>query len=320
MVDDAAVVETTELDFPEWLTGPDGPLGPEAVIIRGERLRFWGLSEVWRLQLGGPASRSVIVKRGTGEMAEEARIYRKLVVPLAIAAPTLLAATGGDGIEPVVLVLEDVGRDTLEQRPTADGYRAAVRALARMRAAATRRLADKPAIGAGLRWTTADFVDTTRRADRGLATVRPDLASALETPARVLIERLGRLTEQPDTIVHGDFHAKNLIHAGDGRIFPVDWPGAYVHPHLGDLYCLMREADKHGLARDIGTADLPEVFAREAGVEPDLVRDQLVTGGLCWTLIALRWVVEEGIHAVPESRDWIDELVTDLQALAGQQV
>jgi hypothetical protein len=46
MVDDAAVVETTEPDFPEWLTDPAGPLGPETVIVRGERLRFWGLPTV----------------------------------------------------------------------------------------------------------------------------------------------------------------------------------------------------------------------------------------------------------------------------------
>jgi hypothetical protein len=35
------------------------------------------------------------------------------------------------------------------------------------------------------------------------------------------------------TIIHSDFHAKNLIHGIGGRIVPVDWPGAYVHPHLG---------------------------------------------------------------------------------------
>jgi hypothetical protein len=96
----------------------------------------------------------------------------------------------------------------------------------------------------------------------------------------------------------------------------VDWPSAHVHAHLGDLYCLLREADKRGLARDAGTAALPEAFAREAGADVRNVVDDLVTGGLCWIMLALRWLVDEGIRAVPESREWIDELVADCSALA----
>ena len=123
-------------------------------------------------------------------------------------------------------------------------------------------------------------------------------------------------TIQPATIVHSDFHAKNLMHGPDGRIVPVDWPLAYLHPHLGDLYCLLRDARKAGLADAVGESALPEVFAEESGTSPAAVRDRMVTGGLCWTTVALCWVLEEGIHVVPESADWIDELVTDLRALA----
>ena len=36
---------------------------------------------------------------------------------------------------------------------------------------------------------------------------------------------------------------------------------------------------------------------------------QLALGGVVWTLRALRWVLEEGIHVVPEATGWIDELV-----------
>ena len=276
--------------FPAWLPGP---------LIDGEQLRHWGLSEVWRVRLGGPEPRSVIVKRGTGDEAREARSYRDLVVPLGIAAPEVLAATGGDDGEPMVLVLADVGPQTLEQRPTADGYRAAVRALARMRAVAAARLAQDPSIGAGLRRTTADFVDDAERADLGFS-------------VRVLVDRLDRLAGAPPTIVHDDYHAKNLIHTAEGGIVPVDWSGAYLHPHLGDLYCLIREADNLGLP----TAELPGVYAREAGVDPGWVADQVVTGGMCWTVTTLRWLAEEGLQAIPESRDWIPGLVAELRNLA----
>ena len=346
MVHDAAVAKVSEHALPGWLTDPAGPLGPDAVIIDGQRLRYWGLSEVWRIQLVAPVPRSVIVKRGTGEMAVEAGRYQSLVVPLGIVAPRLLAATGGVGGEPVVLVLEDVGQTTLEERPTAEGYREAVRGLARMRATAARslavqnpaarnlavqnpaarnlatwniaapNLADQPAIGTEIFWGKDDFVDATHRAASGISALRPDLAGALDTTTSVLVQRLDRIDDEPNTIVHGDFQAKNLIHADAGRIIAVDWPGAYIHSHLGDLYCLIRDADRQGLTLDVDTAALPKVFAREAGMDRDQVADQLITGGLCWTILALRWVVEEGIHAVPESRDWIEELVTDCRRLS----
>lgn len=168
------MIDATETDFPDWLTDPQGPLGPDAVFVCGEPLRQWGLSEVWRLQLGGPEPRSVIVKRGTGEMAEEARRYRELVVPLGIAAAGLLAAQGGDG-QPVVLVLEDVGPDTLEQRPTVKGYEEAARTLARMRAVAARRLAQDP-VEEGIHAVpiSVDWIDELVADARSLAGQRPD--------------------------------------------------------------------------------------------------------------------------------------------------
>jgi hypothetical protein len=313
---DVAVIVQAESDLPDWLTGPHGPLGPDAVFVRGELLRCWGLSEVWRLQLGGPEPRSVIVKRGTGEMAEEARRYRELVVPLGIAAPRLLTTRGGDDGQPVVLVLQDVGSSTLEQRPTAAGYEMAVRTLSKIRAVAARRLARDPAIGMRLRQTVDDFAETAHRAAVGLAELRPDLAEALDGPAKVLTHRLEQLSGQPDTIVHGDFQGKNLIHGAEGSIVPVDWPGAYVHPNLGDLYLLLREARHHERILKIDANGLINVFAREAETDPVSVREQIRTGGLCWTMLALRWAVEEGVRTVPVSAGWIDELVADALSLA----
>jgi Ser/Thr protein kinase RdoA (MazF antagonist) len=208
-----------------------------------------------------------------------------------------------------------VGHDTLEQRPDAAGYRAAVRALADMRREAARRLRRDPSIAAGLRLTTADVLDAGRRAGAGLAALRPDLAGCLDRPTQVLIDRLRRVTE-PETLVHGDFHAKNLVHAPDGRVVVVDWPGASVHGHLGDLYCLCREAGRRGRT-DVEGVALPDLFAREAGLDPRTVAEHMTTGGLCWTVLVLRWMVEEGLQVVPESRGWVDDLVTDCRRLAG---
>ena len=270
-------------------------------VVAAELLRKWGLSEVWRVELAGAPVRSVIVKRGSGEMAAEADRYQRLVVPLGLDAPRLL------GVDP--LVLEDVGPDNLEQRPIPGGHREAVRTLARMRATATRALTADPSIGAGLRRSTADFADLARRAGAGLAAVRPDLAGALDDPARELIRRLDRAAGRPGTIVHSDFHPKNLVHAAGGRLVAVDWPLAYLHFHLGDLYCLIRET---------GQPELAGVYAEESGAGLATVLDDVTTGGLCWTLLTLRWLVEEGLTAIPESAGWLDGLVAELRGLVSR--
>ncbi|GIF77912.1 phosphotransferase family protein [Asanoa siamensis] len=298
----AVVIETP---LPDWLPDLDGK------IVGGHRLRGWALSEVWRVQLSGAAWNSVIVKRGVGELAGEARRYHELVVPLGIPAPRLIAEGG-----PGVIVLEDLGGDNLEARPTAEGYEDAVRVLARMRAESALRLGSDPALAAGLRRSTADLMAVAARADAAMTAMRPDLSGALDDPRREITARLHQLSSEPTTIVHGDFQAKNLLHTPDGGIVTIDWSDAYVHPHLGDLYLLLREARRQGQIQNERIEALPEIFAREVGTDTWTVTDQLVTGGLCWTMSALRWVVEVGVYAVPVSRDWIDELVTDLRGLA----
>jgi hypothetical protein len=313
------VIETT---LPSWLPDLGGP------IAGGDLLRRWALSEVWRIRvggatgklagaterLGGAAGKSVIVKRGIGELAGEARRYRELVVPLGIRAPRLLAEDGAG-----VIVLEDLGGDNLEDRPTAEGYEEAVRALARMRAESAPRLAADPALAAGLRRSTADLLAVAARAGAAMTALRPDLAGALDDPIRAMTGRLAQLPAEPATVVHGDFQAKNLLHAPGGGIVALDWSDAYVHPHLGDLYLLLREGRRQGRIESARMDALPELFAREAGIDPRTVSGRLVTGGLCWTMNALRWVVEIGVHAVPASRGWIDDLVADLRDLAGRR-
>ena len=51
---------------------------PDVDAVKGELLREWGSSEVWRLSYG---LRSVIVKRGSHAQSGEAEVYERLVVP-----------------------------------------------------------------------------------------------------------------------------------------------------------------------------------------------------------------------------------------------
>lgn len=296
----------TETTLPGWLPDLDG------TIVGGDLLRDWAMSEVWRIRLAGATRKSVIAKRGVGETAGEARRYHELIVPLGIPAPRLLAEGG-----PGVIVLADLGGENLQDHPTPEGYDQAVRVLAAMRAESARRLAADPALAAGLRRSTADLLAVAARADAAMTALRPDLAGALDAPVQAMTVRLARLSGEPETVVHGDFQAKNLLHTPGDGIVTIDWSDAYVHPHLGDLYLLLREGRRQGLIDSVRMAALLELFAHEAGTDPRTVTDQLVTGGLCWTMHALRFVVETGVHVLPESRGWIDELVTDLRELAG---
>ena len=268
----AAVLKTTQ--------------APDLDALNGELLREWGSSEVWRLSFG---LRSVIVKRGTDTQYAEAAAYMRFVRPMGMPAPELIDLAESEGA--VVLVLADVGRSTLEQEPTLDGFLAAAELLAEIRS----KPVDEP----------SEF-----RLDE-LTAIEPlgePLKQKLISHAGPALDALHR--EAPVVVVHGDFVAKNLVTDGRRRT-AVDWPNAYLAPHLSDLYTLTRDAVALGHDRD-------QIIARyidASGNDPDLVRRQLGLGGIGFTLRALHWIVNEGHRTVPESKEWIDPLVAELTEL-----
>lgn len=140
--------------------------------------------------------------------------------------------------------------------------------------------------------------------------------------APAVLARLRR--DVPEALVHGDFHPKNLVHtrpAGEpAELVPVDWSDAHLAPHLGDLYCLIRDARRHFTAvPGLDPDGLVAAYAAEAG-EPDgdELRWTVDAGGLMWTLGALRWIAEEGERSLPIALTWVDELVAEVRALAAR--
>lgn len=197
-------------------------------------------------------------------------------------------------------MFEDVGRFSLAEQPSEGGWLASARLLARLRHEARAR------VGAAgrFRFAAGEISDTWVRAGAALAAVRPDLAGALDSCGPLLAPNFRQLAGTvPETIVHGDFEAKNIVLTGAGPC-AVDWSSAQVGAHLGDLYSLVREAKP----ADELIAAYADECARLGAPAADL-RWQLALGGVVWTLRALRWVLEEGIHVVPEMLTWIDELV-----------
>ncbi|MGW6201041.1 phosphotransferase [Kribbella sp. NPDC055110] len=260
---------------------------PAVAELHGELLRQWGSSEVWRLSFG---LNSVIVKRGTDGQADEAAAYERFVVPLELPAPSLIHRyrSGGAG----VMVLEDVGRVTLEQEPTAEGFAASAELLARIR---------RRALGGHSEFPPERVKEMADRIGR----IGFDLGPLTEALA-------GLHRDAPTAVVHGDYVPKNLVTDGT-RWTAIDWPGAYAAPHLSDLFTLLRDAVALGHNR----APIVAHYVDAAGGNPALVERQILVGGGCFYLVALRFIVEEGLRTIPESTGWIDGLLAELEDVVG---
>jgi hypothetical protein len=273
--------------LPAWIPGDvvlEATGAPGLDAVHGELLRQWGSSEVWRLSYG---LRSVIVKRGTDTQSGEDAAYERYVVPLELPAPRLLY--GADG----VLVLEDVGRVTLEQEPTANGFLAAADLLA--------GIGDRAVSG-----PSGFPPERVKELAGRIGRISFDLAP--------LVEALAALhREAPLRVVHGDFVPKNLVTDGT-RWTAVDWPLVYVAPYLSDLYTLVRDAVALGHDRDRIVAR----YVETAAADPFLVDRQMLVGGACFCLLALTFVVEEGIRTIPGSEEWTEPLLAELADVVGQ--
>ena len=244
-------------------------------------LRHGHDSEVWRVTLASGGT--LIAKRGVGAEVREAQVYHDLLDPLALQHPTVFAALRDADAQ--ILLMEDMGPETVDSRPTADRFAAAARTLVDLRRHAAARL-QKNGLPAAVHATyalSADayMVSVQRVMDR--AVLDPPQRGVLTRVRETLplhVERLydtGRMT-----ITHNDFNAKNLIVTAHG-VQAIDWSHAELTPHLGDLYCLLRDAARHGVAEhDV--------------VDPYLARDPVTDsawhipmGGLCWLIRGLHW-------------------------------
>jgi hypothetical protein len=278
--------------LPGWIDHVAGPvlsatLAPSLGEVKGELLREWGSSEVWRLSYG---LRSVIAKRASDAQVGEATAYERFVVPLKLPAPELIHHATTD--DAVLLVLADVGRLNLEQEPSADGFLAAAELLASIR---SREVAGES------EFTGDQLAELVRRVDA----IGDDLSARLIARTVPALDELHR--EAPAAVVHGDFVPKNLVTDGQ-RWTAVDWPLAYLAPHLSDLYTLVRDAVAVGHQAEPIVARYIESSAADA----ELVRRQVAVGGVCFIVRALAWIVTEGHRLVPPSKDWIEPLVAEL--------
>jgi len=275
-------------------------------------LRQWSLSEVYRVTLNTGATR--IIKWGGQEMAREASIYQQLVNPLQIKAPYLFGYYELESS--AVMVMEDAGLHNLEQQPSRDHVLEAARELARLRRTAADNLGSKLS-GEIVNAYTISAAKFLKLLDDLLGLPRfsgDKVLTLLQNKLPAELDRLYRTV--PITIVHHDYHAKNLLIQGN-NILPIDWSIAYLSPHLGDLYCWIGEArNRYGVSKE----EVVTAFLGEAGSDLSLeqLHGQLNIGGICWLVKTLRWLGCGGTDSIPGSEEWIPDLLQDLEDLAGQ--
>jgi hypothetical protein len=271
-------------------------------------LRKWSLSEVYRATVKSGETR--IVKWGGNEMAREAGIYHNLLAALHIRSPELYEyhAVGNSAL----MIMEDAGPYNLEDKPNAHHFLEAARELARLRQTASIHLkkSDVP----------RELIDTYLISDQEFLSLLDDLIrmkdnSIFRRTKILLPKHLERVyKEVPLTLVHHDFHAKNLI-VQDHRILPIDWSIAYLSPHLGDLFCLIHDAHYwSGLEQDeVILAFQQEIGSNQLNIED--LKWQLNIGSLCWLIKSFRWLVYGGTETIPESVNWIPDLMTDMSKI-----
>jgi hypothetical protein len=278
-------------------------------VTEWQLLRKWSLSEVYRTTMASAATR--ILKWGGSEMAKEAAIYKTLLEPLHIRAPHIYGYYEDN--RGCLMIMEDAGPYDLEKQPDAVHFTEAARELARLRTTAAAYLSQSAVPPDVMKTYTVTATYFLRQLED---LIRADECNLVLQKAKALFpEDVVQLyREVPLTLVHHDYHAKNLLVQGE-HILPIDWSNAYLSPHLGDLYCLMTEARSYA---GMSGRNIWDAYVSETGTDPsDLNRLawQVNIGGICWLIRTLRWLVYGGTRNIPGSEEWIPDLLADLAKL-----
>lgn len=295
--------------IPERLSAHDSVIPLLSKITTWSLLRKWSLSEVYRVALISGETR--IIKWGGREMAGEAAIYQQLLRPLKIQSPHLFDfyQLGNDS----VMIMEDAGRANLEQQPDPDLFVEAAKELARLRKVASTNL-EITLPSEIIRSYTVSATHFLAMLDDLLQSHRFSGNNVLLQLQQTFPNDLNTLYQKlPLTLVHHDYHAKNLLIQGN-RILPIDWAIAYLSPHLGDLYCLLTEARTWS---KMPQEDLLLAFRNEAGTDlsMEMLNWQVTIGGICWLIKTLKWLVYGGTDTIPGSEAWVPDLMNDLENL-----
>ena len=286
-------------------------------VAKFEYLRRWSLSEVVRLTFMD--GNTIIAKVGRDTMSNELAIYNDLLIPFHLEVPTIYESYQDESVN--IILMEDLGIKTVETEPKTYHFYEAARRLARIRLAASQYIKMNKGTGAfSKRYfvTQAQYLEDLDYLIRRLALQRSDWGLLLRRAKQILPGRLEKLyREYPVTLAHNDYHCKNLIIKGQ-QIVPIDWSNAYLSPHLGDLYCIIEEAKDYNVRRNNIVRTYRSEMEKNRMTNCKAYEWQIQIGGLCWEIRSLRWVLEFGISAIAEAKEWTPNFLSGIQTLCNQ--
>jgi aminoglycoside phosphotransferase (APT) family kinase protein len=264
-----------------------------------------------RSTLDAEASRAKLTELHDPE--REIAAYR-LVAPAGLGTPELYGWSIDPSRDRYWLFIERIHGDVLWQVGELETWRAAARWLATFH----ERFAGAPLDGAAahlIRHDVAFYSSWMERAAR--------FAQAADSPldgtSRDAIERLAQgygevakeLAAQPQTLLHGEFYASNVLveSAPDSlRICPIDWENAALGPGLADLAALTAGAWSQRERDEIARGYAEGLAAAGTAVdEPELLRKL----DLFRLHVAVQWLGWEPAWTPPAEHrhDWLREAV-----------
>jgi len=208
----------------------------------------------------------------------EIETYRHVLGPYGITAPALIAAAVDDARQSYALLLENIDGVPLWQIGEWDTWLEAARWLA---ATHDRLAGAAPSLAAPARLLRYDADYYAFWRDRLRRFSRPMTREILRAYDQVV----RRLLELPRTVIHGEFHASNILveqASPASRIRPVDWEMAAYAPGLMDLADLCggkwSAEQRNGLAEAYRGRDADAQFHRDL----DCCRVHRAVQWTCW--------------------------------------
>jgi len=319
--------------------------GAELCEVLGEVLdggRMIGLrrlkARVYRLQMEGGPWGSVVLKRLEPAVAQRARLLAERWLPalgLSERCARLLGAAAEPGGGSVWHVYEDLGNETLAERPTPERVAATVDLLAELHTRAARHsvLPDARQYGGdrGMAYFTANVSDA-------IAALDALQSSGIDTPPQYgdlparLLERLYDLQADaarrasvfqsaagPDTLLHGDAWTINVFVDAmpDGlRARFVDWDKVAVGPFSYDLSTLLfrfspaeRPPILEGYRQAVARAGWRLAAPSDLGLLFDTAERARYANRVIWPALALlKERAEWGFPELAEVERWFREL------------
>jgi hypothetical protein len=235
----------------------------------------------------------------------EIQTYRHVLSRFDVGAPAMVGAVADEASGHYLLLLETVAGVPLWQVGEASVWHAAARWLAAMHA---RMAPVAPAIAGPARLVSYDEVYYGRWLDRAVASVAGmlDGADALRLLS-VYEKAVPRLLALPRTLIHGEFHASNVLveHGPPARVRPVDWEVPALGPALMDLADLTAGRWTAGEREAMSQAYREEMSAQ--GVVSDLAFDTHLE--FCRLHRAVQWLSWSDRWVPPREhvQDWLGD-------------